>query len=294
MSNEISANNEFMSLKEFIHLLTYGTRLHVCVHDVSNLLSIDLMELDYHNTIHYEDACNFAKTTKKGLSLCLRCKALANRKAASAAPTDSFWGICPWGVTEYVLPVFYESELLCIIYLGNICADSKITAQCMKKAARFTGVDESITTMIPSMVSGADKSYFENIAYAIKSYILMLYQLSGAHVERSNYHWIVRAFLDYANAFYNKEITVSDIANLYGINKKYAGRIFKKHMGMSFSEYLNTRRIKQAKTLLKSTNTSITDISLECGYNNISYFNKIFKNATGRTPNEYRRTHKKT
>lgn len=287
-----SMNSEFMTLRDFIRLLTRGTRLHVCVHDVSNLLSMNLMELDYHNTIHYKDTCNFAKTTKKGLTLCLRCKALANRKAASGP--EAFWGLCPWGVSEYVLPVFSDSKLLCIIYLGNMCTDTAVTENCMKKAAKFTGVDNSIVNMIPSMVYIDDKEYYEKTAQAIKSYILMLYQIYGTNIERSNTHWIVRAFLDYANAFYNKEITVSDIANLYGINKKYAGRIFKKHMGMSFSEYLNSRRIKQAKSLLATTQISITDISLECGYNNISYFNRIFKKATGLAPNEYRRSRAQT
>ena len=68
MEDLYSMTDEFMTLKDFIHLLTQGTRLHVCIHDVSNLLSINLMQLDYHNTIHYEDTCNFAKTTKKGLT----------------------------------------------------------------------------------------------------------------------------------------------------------------------------------------------------------------------------------
>lgn len=291
MEDLYSMTDEFMTLKDFIHLLTQGTRLHVCIHDVSNLLSINLMQLDYHNTIHYEDTCNFAKTTKKGLTLCLRCKALANKKAAS--DPKAFWGLCPWGLTEYVLPVFFDSELLCIIYLGNICMNTAVTEKCMKKATKFTGVSDLITNMIPSMVHNTNTEYYEKIAYAIKSYILLLYQISGAHTERSNTHWIVRAFLDYANAFYNKEITVADIASLYDINKKYAGRIFKKHMGMSFSQYLNKRRIQEATSLLISTGVSITDVSLECGYNNVSYFNRIFKNATGQSPNEYRKSHSK-
>lgn len=164
----------------------------------------------------------------------------------------------------------------------------------MRKAAKFTGVDTDIINKIPTLTDGADKNYCEKTAHAIKSYILLLYQTYPEQAAANDTHWIIKALHDYADAFYNKEITVTSIANLYGINKKYAGRVFKNNTGMSFSEYLNTPRINAAKNLLITTKAAIIDISLEVGYNGTSYFNRVFKNLTGCSPNEYRKKYTAT
>lgn len=280
-------NSEIMYLKDFLKIITANTKLHVCIHDVNNIFALKTLELDYHNTIHYGDICNFAKTTKKGLQLCLNCKSLANKK--SILYQKPFWGRCPWGITEYVLPVLHDKKMLCIIYLGNICDNKHETERHMRKAAKFTGVDTDIINKIPTLTDGADKNYCEKTAHAIKSYILLLYQTYPEQAAVNDTHWIIKALHDYADAFYNKEITVTSIANLYGINKKYAGRVFKNNTGMSFSEYLNTLRINAAKNLLITTKAAIIDISLEVGYNSTSYFNRVFKNLTGCSPNEYRK-----
>lgn len=280
-------NNELMSLEDFIKLITHDTRVHICVHDLSGMLLIDGMELDYINTIHYNEVCNWAKTTRRGFRLCLKCKELANKKAISQR--QPFWGICPWGVTEYVLPVIVNSEVICIIYVGNICVDSKSTQKHMRHTSKITGVDSAIADKIAVMAEGGESELYKSIGEAVKSYILLLYATSEKKKTKVM-HWAVRAFLSYADAFYNKEITVADIAGLYGINKKYSGRLFKKEVGISFCEYLNLRRTEAAKGLLGETDMSIAEIALECGYNNITYFNRVFKKITGISPGEYRKS----
>lgn len=54
-------------------------------------------------------------------------------------------------------------------------------------------------------------------------------------------------------------------------------------------QYIIRRRIGEAQNLLISTDRSITDIALSCGYNNSNYFQSVFKNLVGMTPGQYRR-----
>ena len=65
-------------------------------------------------------------------------------------------------------------------------------------------------------------------------------------------------------------------------------RFFKKHMGLTSIQYINNYRLEKAAYLLTSTNNSIMDISLEVGFDNLSYFNKLFKKKYNITPKEFR------
>ena len=66
--------------------------------------------------------------------------------------------------------------------------------------------------------------------------------------------------------------------------------MFKKETGQTFINYLNNYKIERSKDLLKNTNKTLLDISLEVGFNNQSYYSTIFKKYTNMTPQEYRET----
>ena len=68
-------------------------------------------------------------------------------------------------------------------------------------------------------------------------------------------------------------------------------RCFKAELGISPVDYINFERIKKAMIVLKDMRKSINQVCLECGFNNVSYFNKLFKRQTNLTPSEYRQKH---
>lgn len=274
---------QLSELRDLMALLTADTKLHICIHDLSGILT--QFHIDSSNTIHFTEVCNFAKTTQRGLDLCLKCKFLANKKAINKK--IPFKGMCPLGVTEYVYPVIIDTRVMCIIYLGNICEDIHITEKRMKSVCKITDVGENITDTIKSMETRQDDERYKKIAEALQSYIILMYSYADMKPDKQM-HWAVQAFTNYADTYFNKDITITDLAKLYNINKKYAGRLFKRQMQMSFKEYLNIRRIETAKKLLSYTGMNITETALECGYNNVTYFNRMFKQHTGVTPREYR------
>ena len=65
-------------------------------------------------------------------------------------------------------------------------------------------------------------------------------------------------------------------------------RFFKKHLGVTCIEYINNYRLDIAAKKLSMTNHSIMEVALETGFNNISYFNKLFKEKFKVTPKEFR------
>jgi len=82
------------------------------------------------------------------------------------------------------------------------------------------------------------------------------------------------------------------VARLFHYNEKYLGRLFKKETGQTFKEYINKKRIQIAQNMLLNTNYTVTEIAVQTGYNNVTYFNRIFKKIKGVTPTAYRKAKK--
>lgn len=78
--------------------------------------------------------------------------------------------------------------------------------------------------------------------------------------------------MEYIKTSYSEKITLKDIATLYFYNEKHLGRAFKKHVGISFNDYLNNFRLKKATEKLCLSDKSITESALECGFSNSAYF----------------------
>jgi two-component system response regulator YesN len=84
--------------------------------------------------------------------------------------------------------------------------------------------------------------------------------------------------------------TLSKMAKQVGLSIWYLPRLFKKHTGISFGEYLRNLRLKKAEKLLQDTTLSIKEIAAAVGYKYVSDFDHHFKSAHGICPGEYRRS----
>jgi two-component system response regulator YesN len=73
------------------------------------------------------------------------------------------------------------------------------------------------------------------------------------------------------------------------LNSSYFSALFKKSMGIGFSDYVLALRIQEAKRLLVDTNKGIGEIALEIGYHDPKHFTKLFKKSCQIKPNEYRK-----
>ena len=83
-------------------------------------------------------------------------------------------------------------------------------------------------------------------------------------------------------------ISIDEISAVSGFSTSHFMRFFKSAMGTSFTSYLSSYRLSMAARLLMLTNDSILDIALSCGYENLSYFNRLFRRKFGVTPGQYR------
>jgi AraC family transcriptional regulator len=94
--------------------------------------------------------------------------------------------------------------------------------------------------------------------------------------------------LDYIHNHLDRDIKLTDLANLLGMSQFHFSYLFKRSIGTSPYQYLLQQRIERAKQLLKQSDRSIMDIALECGFNSHSHLTKTFRQLTGITPKAYR------
>lgn len=94
--------------------------------------------------------------------------------------------------------------------------------------------------------------------------------------------------IEYIENNYTNEISIDELCSDLNINKCYFCSIFKKEVGTTFINYLNEYKVEKSKDLLKNSNLSLLDIALTVGFNNQSYYSKVFKKITCKTPVEFR------
>lgn len=93
---------------------------------------------------------------------------------------------------------------------------------------------------------------------------------------------------NYIQHHLESDFGIDDISEYLGISCSYFCLLFKNHFGETFVEYLTKQRMEMAKSLLYSSDKSITQIGSEVGYHERRYFTKVFQKYTGMTPSEYR------
>lgn len=103
----------------------------------------------------------------------------------------------------------------------------------------------------------------------------------------------VQKMINYMHDNYQKDIHLSDVAAYVNMSEVSFSRFMKKRTGKNYVEYLNDLRLGIASRYLVDTNKTIAEICYDCGFNNLSNFNRIFKKRKGLTPKEFRENYSK-
>lgn len=184
----------------------------------------------------------------------------------------------------------------------------KNNTRCADLLRGFTSEEKKINLFLPS-VNNEISSYIENIFKAmndqemayelcVSGYLYQLFYLITKHhlyEERKEFSNISKQRLSqfkkvihYIEMNVESKISLDDLSNIAGYDKKYFCSFFKELSGKTPIQYLNSYRIDVAGELLLTTKLPITEIAYQSGIEDVSYFSKQFKKHKGITPREYR------
>ena len=117
--------------------------------------------------------------------------------------------------------------------------------------------------------------------------LLTNYLVEGHRVSSTASTKHVKKAVAFIRNHYTRSLTLDEIAEHVGINKFQLSREYKKITGTTLFDTINQLRCMMAKQLL-ANGASVTSAAVACGYENISYFTRIFKKVTGYTPSQYK------
>lgn len=115
---------------------------------------------------------------------------------------------------------------------------------------------------------------------------------AGEHITYNSRR--IEKVFEYMRASYNKDVSLTDVAKIAGMTEVSFSRFIKKRTGKTFVESLNDIRLGYAARKLIDSSETIAEIAFKCGFNNVPYFNRLFKKKKNITPKEFRENYSGT
>ena len=161
--------------------------------------------------------------------------------------------------------------------------------------------DEQLREILWEALSEQEKKmpyYHESVKALMLQLLVIVFRkylaediLNHDHSHKSK---LIKQVVEYINGHYQEDLTVESISEACGYSRFYISKTFKEVSGVTVTRYINAIRIERAKVLMKNGNASLSEIAIQCGFMNLSYFSKVFKRIENVAPYEYRTKLKET
>lgn len=167
----------------------------------------------------------------------------------------------------------------------------------LEKSARGISFSrQTIDQLTPRLLTLNQKQGFDSVLelmsilhdLSISRHMQMLSDSSFNNVDSSFHSRRIELVVDYMNQNFQKAITLSEVSKLANMTDAAFSRFFKTRTGISFMDSLLEIRLGHASRMLIDTTQSVSEVAYDCGFNNISNFNRLFKKKKGCTPKEFR------
>ena len=216
-------------------------------------------------------------------------------------------GICfvRAGTVHYTVPnepsVYNRSKIFLSIkrtaaLLSSVSPNDGFHTLFTENSAVYAKIPEKERGTVEKLFSDAEGCFARGGEAGIAAsffYLLTLLYEHGAHHTGTPDSFMAKT-VTYINEHYAEEIPLSSLCRVAGMSKSHFCRKFKSVMGITVMEYVLKTRIAAAKSLLLSSNLSISQISERCGFSSISYFCQKFKDELGESANAFRTREKST
>lgn len=269
---------EYAPLSEMLSCLTRGTHLHVGVLFFGKYGN-ELLILPHEKTIHPSPVCEALKADERGYARCFYCRNRAIEVACRER--RPFGGLCINGAYEYTHPVTDGEEVVCIIYVGNILIHGKGEERLRRRLGKNA-------ELLSTMERDYSQEDCRRLALVVESYIRLLL-LHAPKKDSPAFDPLIENIKRYVLSNIRYGVSSAELTRVFHYNEKYLGRLFKRATGMTLHEFINEERLSLSERLLLETDDTVLSISERVGFNNVTYFNRLFRARHSCSPSEYRR-----
>lgn len=194
-----------------------------------------------------------------------------------------------------------------IINTSLITQNPNIYEKCIKPIledknfghVRFDGSDSNASVIekkmleIKDALNKKDDGYELQIISLIHEILLYIYRAYNNRNKKYKFKNVnietTQEMIEYIRDNYDHEISLDDICEIGNVSRSQCSKLFKQYTDQSPINYLNLYRLEKSRELLRNSNLSISEIALSCGFNEQSYYNRLFLREYACTPLEYRK-----
>ncbi|MEN6564561.1 MAG: DeoD-type purine-nucleoside phosphorylase [Christensenella sp.] len=169
------------------------------------------------------------------------------------------------------------------------------TAALYLEAARNGKKAGSLLTITGNLITGEyltpgrNNRVYDNMIRIALDAAIGLTPSEGRQADEELHSWRVAAVADYISTHLSNPITIDELCALTGTSRSHLSMVFKEETGYSITQYVNRRRVEISCGMLRTTNVPVIEIALSCGFDDQSYFNRVFRKVKGVSPTKYRK-----
>jgi AraC-like DNA-binding protein len=291
------------SLQRYLFELSNTYDATICIKDFTGFMRQDkaifqaLSPFENHTSAY----CNYVKSNKKCYRECLDMIPKILRKCTETRST--FSGFCHAGSFEYVIPIMDGENILGAITFGGYASNSPPKNKNHHALAeRHPELDESLLEQLylkePAL---PDEQHISVVLRSLEFIASYLGSLGNGYCATENTaklltqpkqkqeDVLVEHALTYIKMHVTEKICIEDIARYCNYSSSYVSRNFNKVVGMNINTYINKLKVEVSKTYLITSNKTIADIAEIVGFEDLSYYSRVFSSFLGIPPAEFRR-----
>lgn len=261
-------------LDEILDHASHITGASVCLYRYDPLPRMEEHEI---RRFHYSPWCR--RVMNENRDACTRLDVVDARERARRTG-ECFLKTCHGGVTEAVIPLFREDELIALIFLGQCRTPQDQMpdtlpddAQPLYDALPVTDADRLLRTAQLVMI-------------ALRAYTDAHPEMAAAYLRS----YVSEAKRCIAAFCTDPSFTAGRVAETLGLSHEYLARIYRDRTGTTLTDAIRERRMTRAALLLKNTDLPVSQVASLCGFEDPSYFTRVFRKTYGMTPGAYRKT----
>lgn len=202
--------------------------------------------------------------------------------------------VCHAGLVEWVTPVLLEGKVTLILFAGQRTRGKAIPNVYFDNSppTRLNGWGTTIA--LPKSVDGAESDLIleglRQLGARLKLWLIEARSFDRSSQNRADLAQTNRrAFiLQYIRRHSHRTITLADLADELHLSESRTAHVVKEECGQSFGALLNEARVRAAAVLLQHSDRTVSEVAAQCGFSNMTFFYRLFKERTGMTPAAYR------
>lgn len=254
------------------------------------LRPVDFWQLPHHGRKNENAFCALMARKSRSCASCLR----VQQQLAEAARNEPATLTCPNGLTDSAVAIRLGEHIIGFLQTGQVFRKPPTLAQFQ----RTLKLAEQWDLQVPR--EELEELYFQTRVVTPRQYesMVRLLEIFAQHLSMISNQVVVQhenaapPMITKAKAYIQEhqaeKLSLGQVARAVNMSSYYFCKLFKRVVGINYTDYLARVRIEKAKNLLLNPNLRISEIAYEVGFQSLTHFNRVFKKVQGQSPSQYR------